>query len=87
MLTYTIANDNFAFVVGRNTGSGKREYLRVEKISWWRGGGTRSVFTPRLREASLFTDSQASDFLEMHNAFTVERQVSKSEVLTLRIDT
>lgn len=87
MLTYTIANDNFAFVVGRNTDSGKRQYLRVKKISRWRGGGTRHVFTPRLREASLFTHSEASDFSEMHNDFAVERQVSKSEVLILRIET
>jgi hypothetical protein len=85
--THTIQNDIFAFVVGRNTRSGKRQYLRVEKNSWWRGGGTRHVFTPLLREASLFTHSKASDFSEMHNEFTVERQVNKSEVLTLRIDT
>lgn len=79
-------NDDFVYVVGREVTPISREYLQIVSIPWWRGGGERHIFTPRLREANLFTYIKALELCEIHNRSTFERNVPQSKVLMLRID-
>lgn len=83
---YDISHKNcFIFLVGRKTTFGDYEYLQLERIPWWKGGGSRHVFTRQIHEASSLTHSRASDYADMHNSYRFERNVSESIVLTFAL--
>ena len=85
MLDISRTDEDFVFVVGRDRNPDWRDYLRIEKIPWWRGGGTRHIFVPRLHEATFLPYPEANNMCEMHNDFRFDRNLPESKVLTLEI--